>query len=465
MEEKEEDNEFKEEIIIEKPIIIRNQPRKLNPKLSGKKILGKVGLRSSPPAPKQIRKKSNAEFLIDSIVKTFWTSKWKNQLTIMKYSKVGFNKKRGDFRNLCNKLNHSMKYHQYLYLAKLFDNMEKLPMREGVVHDDNYGKLKLIYNKKTEKEKESIKKENNENNIIYDDNGIIEIKIDMPEIVEVEYKPEEEQIKKKENNDNIIENNLEIQKESPPRLLNLNKRVKKIMNKGKKQFNNNIDNNNKNINKIKTDINNNENIENNNNNPDQITIKENEENIRPIKIEEKNNKTEKLIDNNLNDNVELEVNKDKNIIIEIEEKNKKEEISPNKEKIYNLPMNLNNYTSPNEIKKNKKEKEISEIIINNLEVEKKEEEKRLNPLSKKIKRIQEKYLGVNEKNKKSKKDRHSVITIRKKEDLEIDEEDNSTNKNKRVRKMSDFFSEYDEERISKSKRLQYKLRRIKNNKE
>ena len=31
--------------------------------------------------------------------------------------------------------------------------------------------------------------------------------------------------------------------------------------------------------------------------------------------------------------------------------------------------------------------------------------------------------------------------------------------------MSDFFSEYDEERISKSKRLQYKLRRIKNNKE
>ena len=465
MEEKEEDNEFKEEIIIEHPIIIRNQPRKLNPKLSGKKILGKVGLRSSPPAPKQIRKKSNAEFLIDSIVKTFWTSKWKNQLTIMKYSRVGFNKKRGDFRNLCNKLNHSMKYHQYLYLAKLFDNMEKLPMREGVVHDDNYGKLKLIYNKKNEKEKESIKKENNENNIIYDDNGIIEIKIDMPEIVEVEYKPEEEQIKEKENNDNIIENNLEIQKESPPRLLNLNKRVKKIMNKGKKQFNKNIDNNNKNINEIKTDINNNENIENNNNNPEQIIIKENKENIRPIKIEEKNNKTEKLIDNNLNDNVELEVNKDKNIIIEIEEKNKKEEISPNKEKIYNLPMNLNNYTSLNEIKKNKKEKEISEIIINNLEVEKKEEEKRLNPLSKKIKRIQEKYLGVNEKNKKSKKDRHSVITIRKKEDLEIDEEDNSTNKNKRVRKMSDFFSEYDEERISKSKRLQYKLRRIKNNKE
>ena len=48
----------------------------------------------------------------------------------MKYSKQGFNKKRGNFRSFCMKMNNAVKYHQYVYLAKLFDKMEKMPKKE-----------------------------------------------------------------------------------------------------------------------------------------------------------------------------------------------------------------------------------------------------------------------------------------------------------------------------------------------
>ena len=213
MEEKEKESEFKEEpdfkeeiIILDRPVMLRGPPRKLNSKIIGKKtILGRVGLKSNNKPIKP--KKSNAQFLIDSIVKTYWTSKWKEQITIMKYSRIGYNKKRGDFRSLCIKLNHSMKYHQYLYLTKLFDKMEKLPMKEGIKHDENYGKLKLVSKRINKKDNEEENKNKNEN-IIYDDIGKIEIKIDIPKIVEVEFKPEDELLTEKEkineNNNNQI---------------------------------------------------------------------------------------------------------------------------------------------------------------------------------------------------------------------------------------------------------------------
>ena len=85
---------FVEEIIDDRPI---KRPSKL---IIGKKtILKKKKLSSpSPPPPptsqkeQNMEKKSNAEYLVESIVKTYWVSKWKEQLLIMKYSKQGFNK-------------------------------------------------------------------------------------------------------------------------------------------------------------------------------------------------------------------------------------------------------------------------------------------------------------------------------------------------------------------------------------
>jgi hypothetical protein len=139
-------------------------------------------------------KQSNAEFLVDSIVKTYWTTKWREQLIIMKFAKTGFNRKRGDFRSFCMKLDHSMKYHQYLNIIKLFDKMDKLPKKEDISHNDFYGKIKLI--SKREKRNE-IKEIKNEENIIIINNDIgnnikINIDLDLPIIENKEEKKEEE---------------------------------------------------------------------------------------------------------------------------------------------------------------------------------------------------------------------------------------------------------------------------------
>ena len=164
MENKEKAAEYREEIIILDNPTLKNQTKKLNPKIIGKKTILRKGLKSNPPLQNSPPKKSNAQSLIESIIKTYWTSKWKEQITIMKYSRVGYNKKRGDFRYLCMKLNHAMKYHQYLYLTKLFDNMEKLPIKPNVKHDDLYGKIKLI-NKNDNKTKNNEQIENKNENI------------------------------------------------------------------------------------------------------------------------------------------------------------------------------------------------------------------------------------------------------------------------------------------------------------
>ena len=257
MENKEEINEFSEEIIISDKPILKNQPRKLNSKIIGKKTILRKGLKSKSPLPKSPPKKSNAESLIDTIVKTYWTSKWKEQVTIKKFSRVGYNKKRGDFRTLCMKLNHSMKYHQYLYLVKLFDNMEKLPIKTNIKHDDFYGKVKLV-------SKNDNKIKNNEKTEIKDDDNIIfdkvEIKIDIPKIVEEENNPDKIKEKEEQKDNILIEDKKEIENESIPKLKTKEKKIikrKKIDN----NENNNLDNKNiENDNKEKNIVNDNNNI-------------------------------------------------------------------------------------------------------------------------------------------------------------------------------------------------------------
>ena len=197
-EKEKEKDAFVEEIIDDRHL---KRPSKL---IIGKKtILKKKKLSSPPPQPsllekQNIEKKSNAEFLVESIVKTYWVSKWKEQLLIMKYSKQGFNKKRGTFRSFCMKMNNAMKYHQYLYLAKLFDKMEALPKKENIIHDKNYGKLMLVKNNNNNKNINDINDEDKK--IEKEINNEIEININLPEIQEVEFKPE--------NNGKIKENNI-----------------------------------------------------------------------------------------------------------------------------------------------------------------------------------------------------------------------------------------------------------------
>ena len=198
-------------IIMDKPIKIREGKQSDNPKLirGKKKLLGKgAKTKLSPKLKSKPKPKiSNEEMLVNTIVKTYWTQKWKDQLNIMKYSRVGFNKKRSNFRSLCMLMNHGMKYHKYLYLNRLFDNMEKLPIKSEVQHDALYGKIKLVNkgNKPKENEDNDIvilkdlttqKEENNQDNVI----KIEEIKIETPELDK-----KEQEVKENNNDVKIIE--------------------------------------------------------------------------------------------------------------------------------------------------------------------------------------------------------------------------------------------------------------------
>ena len=434
MDNKEEETEFKEEIVILDRPVLKNQPRKLNSKIIGKKtVLRKGGLRASPPPIQKEPKKSNAEFLMDTIVKTFWTAKWKEQITIMKFSRVGYNRKRADFRTLCMKLNRSMKYHQYLYLTKLFDNMEKMPMKPGVKHDENYGKIKLVSrNNQKMNNNENIIIEDNQNNpniredkidsnIIND--GNIQITIDIPKIVEVEFNQEKElEIGKDNNKDNIIiEEKMDIEPESPPQLIDLKKKEKKIIKRKNKNNDDNNDNANIDKNNEMKSIDNKDNNDKSNHFLEKLrkTI----ENI----IKESVNENKIIIENDINSHNNEKINKDDNKIeikeeivesIKIEEKKEsnkpKDDLNINQENQEDI---INTQNPPQNIMEIKIEKEEG---ISNEPNEKKveklndetgldlEEEPKIKikgnkkSLTRKIKRLKEKMVedkNLNQENK------------------------------------------------------------------
>jgi len=219
--EKEENQEFKEEFIEEIPKIKPDTKKFISKIILGKKTILKRKMVPPPVIidPPRIEKKTNADILVESIVKTYWISKWKSQLQIMKYSKQGFNKKRGDFRHFCMKMNNAMRYHQYLYLAKLFDKMEKMPKKDNIQHNNNFGKLIFMKNNNNninigDINNIMIKTENKiQNNDINDK----DIKINLPDIEEIEYKPDninkQNNEKNKEEKMNIEKNNNDIKDE------------------------------------------------------------------------------------------------------------------------------------------------------------------------------------------------------------------------------------------------------------
>ena len=549
--------DFKEEIIIEEaPFAFRGNSRTV---IGKKKILSKTKLRGAESKPKVKPKQTNAEFLIDTLLKTYWTSKWKEQIIIMKFSRVGYNKKRADFRSLCMKLNHSMKYHQYLFLTKLFDNMEKLPIKSEVKHDDFYGKIKLVSKSDNRVVNENQAKEKNENNNAYKDNmEKVEIKINAPKMVEVEFKPELEQIQENEkasrttivlkpkkklnklkdrynkimkNKDNII-NNDENKKENNNKdninQININNNINKEENNNKNIIINQDENNNKNI-IINQDGNNNNQIinqdkkinnniinqdkNNNNNNNNNIIINQDENKNNNIINQDKNNNNIIINQNeNINNNI---INQDEN---KNENKEQKEEIiiEPinyfnnnniivlNNDKINNeddLKVNndiekkdINIQEAPKEeevevvehiqVLKNKPLKEKKEVIMEEKKIkpeiiENEEEnmennkvqkisERVKNALTKQLKQIRDNNLEESEKKTGRKTKRHSVIntdpSIKKKEEFQIKDRNEGYNTPKKKR-LSHFFEEYNIERIHKSKRLQYKLKNIKSEKE
>ncbi len=99
--------------------------------------------------------KNNSQHLLEQIIITYFTSAWQNKVIAMK-SRVSErpNEKARDLRAINRTVENIIKYHKYLYLMKLFDNMSNLPMPTGVEHDPNYGKIFLVKGEEKPKKEE-----------------------------------------------------------------------------------------------------------------------------------------------------------------------------------------------------------------------------------------------------------------------------------------------------------------------
>ena len=95
-----------------------------------------------------IKPKNLSQFLLQTILKVYFLGLWKRKTKALKYYSRNFNPQRMNFKQLISKISNTIKQHKYEYMKKLFENMGNLPMPNGVIHDANYGTIKII-NKET----------------------------------------------------------------------------------------------------------------------------------------------------------------------------------------------------------------------------------------------------------------------------------------------------------------------------
>lgn len=91
--------------------------------------------------------KTNTNELFSNIIIDFFISKWHNRVIASKYSNKGGgrpNKRKTQIKSFLSLITKYFSNHKYELLCELFDTMKNLPVPEGLVHDKNYGKLKVI---------------------------------------------------------------------------------------------------------------------------------------------------------------------------------------------------------------------------------------------------------------------------------------------------------------------------------
>jgi len=96
----------------------------------------------------EIEPKNLSQFLLQTILKAYFLSQWKRKTKALKYYSRNYNPQRINFKKLISQISQTIKQHKYEYMKKLFENMGNLPMPNGVIHDANYGTIKIV-NKET----------------------------------------------------------------------------------------------------------------------------------------------------------------------------------------------------------------------------------------------------------------------------------------------------------------------------
>ena len=113
-----------------------------------KMIKGKTQITNRKKVNKKPEEEKNSsEYLIEQIIISYCIDKWQKKVEAIKNRVSGRNNKESkNLRFFANVLKKSFRYHKYLYLMELFEKMSQLPPAEGVVHDPNFGKIKIVYN-------------------------------------------------------------------------------------------------------------------------------------------------------------------------------------------------------------------------------------------------------------------------------------------------------------------------------
>ena len=133
-------------VLKKKEINQQEDPATNEKPTESKMIKGKTKLGKKLDQQKEnVIEKNNSQHLLEQIIITYFTSAWQNKVIAMK-SRVSErpNEKARDLRAINRTVENIIRYHKYLYLMKLFDNMSNLPMPTGVEHDPNYGKIFLV---------------------------------------------------------------------------------------------------------------------------------------------------------------------------------------------------------------------------------------------------------------------------------------------------------------------------------
>ena len=90
------------------------------------------------------QKDNNASFLIKTVLKAFYLSVWKRKVKSLKYYTRSYNPQRVNLRKLIKQISSVIKQHKFDYFNEMCSNMDNLPMPNHVIHDVNFGKIRII---------------------------------------------------------------------------------------------------------------------------------------------------------------------------------------------------------------------------------------------------------------------------------------------------------------------------------
>ena len=89
-------------------------------------------------------KDNSSDFLIKTILKTYYLSIWKKKIKSLKYYSRGSNKQRSNFKKMINQISSAIKQHKYEYFNEIYEKMKNLPTPKDVKHDVNFGTIRII---------------------------------------------------------------------------------------------------------------------------------------------------------------------------------------------------------------------------------------------------------------------------------------------------------------------------------